>query len=815
MANHWERERELFDACTDLAPSEREAYLEQACSDDPALRDRVRKLLAAHDSEKTLSLTKALAPVSVGPYRLLRILGEGGMGVVYEAEQNHPIQRRVALKILKLGMDTREVVARFIAERQALALLNHPYVAKVFDAGETSTGRPYFAMELVDGVPLSEYEKRDGFPLRARIELFRKLCQAVEHAHQKGVIHRDLKPSNVLISQQDGIPVPKVIDFGIAKALGDSLADPALLTQAGQVIGTPNYMSPEQAKAGVLETDTRTDVYSLGVIFYELLSGSLPREARGVGHHEFLTMLARGEAEPAPPSARISTRSQASAVCGDLDAIVMKAIEHDRDRRYPSVSALADDLDRYLRQRAVLARPPALGYRVAKFVRRNRVAVAASVAVLVALGTGAVIAAAGYQRAVRAEAEARREAETARQVSNFLVRLFEISDPGEARGDAVTARELLDRGASDIETALQQQPEVRSRLLATLSRVHASLGLYERSRTLAESALRTDTGGPNAAAAYVSLGIASQRLGHFEDARIAFQRALDLRLSQHGESHAEVADALNHLGSLYWQTDRMDQAIAMHQRALAILERQDASDSLDIARTIRSIGLVWISRGQHSKAIDFLKRAHPILERHLGIGHPSIADNLDSIGLCHAGLKQYAEAKASHEQAFAIRKRVLGEDHPVIAYSLLNLARLASDQGDWKTARGLYQEGLRIREKSLGPDNPRTADIAESLAILYARTGDLNASRELFERSLRIYRQTYGAQHSETLESHRNLAILSVMQNRYTEAIQHLRTAVANGYAQEIHLEEKLFDPLRALPDFQTLEAEVRRRTRK
>jgi tetratricopeptide (TPR) repeat protein len=526
-------------------------------------------------------------------------------------------------------------------------------------------------------------------------------------------------------------------------------------------------------------------------------------------------MLARGEMEPVPPSTRIAAKGDAAAVRGDLDAIVMKAIEHDRERRYPSVAALAEDLKRYLNQQPVLARKPDLWYRLSKFARRNRVQLIAAGAVLLALGAGAVMAAAGYQRAIRAEAEARREASTAREVSDFLVRLFEISDPGEARGVEVTARQLLDRGVSTIETSLHQQPEVRSRLLATLSRVHSSLGLYERARTLAESALRNNTGNSNAAAAYTSLGLACQRLGRFDEAQAALQRALDLRVAQHGDDHIEVAAAWNHLGALHWQTDKMDQALQMHERALAIVERLGLGDQLEAAKGIRAIGLVWNSRNQESKALDYLKRAQPVLERHLGADHPMVADNLDSIGLCHAGLKQFAEARRMHEQAYAIRKRILGEEHPVIAYSLLNLARLASSQGDWKTARGLYEQGLKIREAALGPDHPRTADTVESLAILHARTGNLAESRKLFERSLRIYRTAYGPQHSETLESHRNLAILSVMQGLHQEALEHLRTAAANGYGAEMHLEEKVFDPLRPLAEFQALETEVRRLTGK
>src|SRR5579872_2450 len=415
--------------------AERAAYLEGACGLNADLRGRVETLLKAHDAaggflQATInSQSPHEGPGTViGRYKLLQQIGEGGFGVVYMAEQLEPVRRKVALKIIKLGMDTKQVVARFESERQALALMDHPHIARVFDAGATDSGRPYFVMELVKGISIVEYADKNSLALRERLGLFVTVCQAVQHAHQKGIIHRDIKPSNILVTLHDGKPVPKVIDFGIAKATGQRLTEKTVFTEFRQIVGTPQYMSPEQAEMSGLDVDTRCDIYSLGVVLYELLTSTTPIEAawlQTAGYVEMQRIIR--EEDPPPPSLRVSTlHEQLETVArrrrveprwlsrifrGDLDWIVMKALEKDRTRRYATAGELAADIERHLRHEPVEASPPSIGYKLRKFARRNRTGVTAGLVVVCAVLAGLALATAGF---VRASREARRSREIAR-----------------------------------------------------------------------------------------------------------------------------------------------------------------------------------------------------------------------------------------------------------------------------------------------------------------------------------------------------------------------------------------------------------------
>jgi serine/threonine protein kinase/tetratricopeptide (TPR) repeat protein len=434
-------ERDLFEAALELPPEDRGGYLDGVCGGDAALRQRLEALLSRHDRAGSFLESPALRPVAtvdepvserpgtvIGPYKLLEQIGEGGMGLVFVAEQQQPVRRKVALKVIKPGMDTRQVVARFEAERQALALMDHPNIARVFDGGETQGGRPYFVMELVKGMPVTDFCDQNQVPIRERLELFRQVCQAIQHAHQKGLIHRDIKPSNVLVTSHDGTPLVKVIDFGVAKALGQQLTDKTVYTQSAQLVGTPLYMSPEQAGQSGRDVDTRSDIYSLGVLLYELLTGATPFDRERFRQADFdeIRRIVREE-EPARPSTRVSTLGQASTVAmkrksdprrlsrllrGELDWVVMKALEKDRERRYESASAFARDVDRYLANEPVQACPPSAGYRLRKFARRNRreVMMGGVLALAAVLAVGALGWAVRDREARQVEAEKDRAA---------------------------------------------------------------------------------------------------------------------------------------------------------------------------------------------------------------------------------------------------------------------------------------------------------------------------------------------------------------------------------------------------------------------
>ena len=498
----------LFQGAADLPAGERGAFLERACGDDAALRTRLDALLAQLDHGGSLAPPAfETEPASEGPgtsidrYKILQTIGEGGFGVVYMAEQEEPVRRRVALKVIKLGMDTREVVARFEAERQALAMMDHPNIARVLDGGATPSGRPFFVMELVRGVSITEYCDKNSTPTRGRLELFAHVCDAVQHAHQKGVIHRDIKPTNVMVTLHDGRPVVKVIDFGVAKAMHTRLTEKTLFTRYERFIGTPAYMSPEQAELSGLDVDTRTDIYALGVLLYELLTGTTPFDSSVLldgGLAEMQRVIR--EQPPERPSSRISTTVDATVaasrgadvgalsktVRGDLDWIVLKAIEKDRSRRYGTASALADDVRRHLAHEPVLAGPPSAVYRTRKFLQRNRAAVGSALAVLLALAAAFVgiwlaMLEASRQRddAVGARIVADQKEAQARAVTDFLVATIGLTDPEFARAPDMSVRELLDMASLQVAEAFEGQPLPEARVRTTIGQAYLNLAENE------------------------------------------------------------------------------------------------------------------------------------------------------------------------------------------------------------------------------------------------------------------------------------------------------------------------------------------------
>jgi non-specific serine/threonine protein kinase/serine/threonine-protein kinase len=598
----------------------------------------------------------------IGPYRVIRCLGEGGKGRVYEAEQLEPVRRRVALNVLRSAATDPSDAIRFSAEQQALALMDHPGIAKVFDAGTEDNGRQWFAMELVDGLPLVEFSDRCQLDTGARIELFARVCRAVRHAHQKGVIHRDLKPSNVLVTMEDGVPSPEVIDFGVAKAVGLRLTEETLLTQFGAIIGTPAYMSPEQSDGTELGIDTRADIYSLGVMLYELLFGCLPVDPRVTGYPQFIAFLKEtGEDAPTPAiryrqlplerqndlaRARQAGRSQLrTTLAGDLRWIIMTALEKDPARRYQSASAMGDDLERYAGGEAIGARPPSVGYQAQKFIARNRAIVATTLVVIVTLAGGAVAATVGM---VRAE----REATVANTVSEFLESVFAEASPFTRSGEEVTARQLLERAAENIETQLAGQPEVQGRLMLSIGAAYRGMGLFDEATPLLEQALvlHREGGGSalHLADAEYELGYHLIFMSEFERSRELLLRAIEhyRKAIGHGDHRLSVAISDFVFSALRSWHD-VPGAYELLEREIGSATESLGEDHTAVAqrKTTRcwSVRAMWRPREALGACQESLELLHRVYEG----DYPVIGHNTLALGHTYRALGQYESSPPS------------------------------------------------------------------------------------------------------------------------------------------------------------------------
>jgi serine/threonine protein kinase/lipopolysaccharide biosynthesis regulator YciM len=794
MAIDPERVKALFLAAIERDdPAERRAFLDAEASGDGELRDRLDALLAAYDQppaaldrplgdhpdgtdppSASRSVSSPSPPPGAAPddcltverpdddspslldtviaerYKIRQEIGEGGMGTVYFAEQLRPVRRQVALKLIKRGMDSKNVLARFESERQALALMDHPHIARVLDAGATADGRPFFVMELVKGIPITEYCDAHRLDLPARLALFRQVCSAVQHAHQKGIIHRDLKPSNILVESHDDRPVPKVIDFGLAKATsGLRLSEQSLFTAFGSVAGTPLYMAPEQAKFNALDIDTRADIYALGAILYELLTGTTPiaRDSiRQAAMDEMLRVIR--EVEPPAPSSRISTSEALPSLAasrqveparfsrlvrGDLDWIVMKALAKERERRYASAIGLADDLERFLNHEPVSAGPPTVAYRLRKFVRRNRAQVAAAGLVLLALALGVVGTTLGLIEARRQRRQAEKRFAQVTKMNDILGSIFKDLNPANAAKDgkplSAVLGERLDRATAEIEGEATGDP----------------LSVARMQMTLGSSQLR--------------LGYPAKAIALLTKARATFAAEL-------GPDHDDTLASMNNLAISYNVAGQTDRALKLHEETLALRKAKLGPDHPDTLQSMNNLAATYNAAGQFDRALRLYEVTLALRKAKLGPDHPDTLTSMGNLANSYNAAGQNDRALKLYEVTLALRKAKLGPDHPGTLQSMNNLANSYKDAGQNDRALKLFEETLASRKAKLGPDHPDTLQSISNLANSYRDAGQIDRALKLFEETLALMKAKLGPDHHDTLASMYNLA------NSYKDAGQ-------------------------------------------
>ncbi|MCX6929063.1 MAG: serine/threonine-protein kinase, partial [Verrucomicrobia bacterium] len=740
----------------------------------------------------------------IGRYKLLQKLGEGGCGVVYMAEQQEPVKRRVALKVIKLGMDTQEVIARFEAERQALALMDHPNIAKVLDGGATSTGRPYFVMELVRGTPINRYCDENRLTTRKRLELFILICQAIQHAHQKGVIHRDIKPTNILVADHDGVPVPKVIDFGIAKATaGQTLTDKTLFTAFDQFIGTPAYMSPEQAKLSGLDIDTRSDIYSLGVLLYELLTGRTPFDAKRLiqaGLDEIRRIIQ--EEDPPRPSTRLSALDAAEQttvahqrqteppkltglVRGDLDWIVMKTLEKDRNRRYETANGLAMDLQRFLSDEPVLARPPSNLYRLQKFVRRNKLAVVATSAVALALLLGLGLSMLLFIRERAARQAAKTEAAKSQQVAQFLTSMLESVGPSVASGrDTKMLQEILDKTAERVGKDLTNQPEVEAELRSTIGEVYNALSQDQKAEAMHRQALalRQKLFGnehPGVADSLFKLGSALQDGGKLSEAEAMHRSSLAMRKKLFGNEHPDIAQSLHGLADVVLAQGKLTEAEAMYRQSVTMNKKLFGGEHPQVAQSLYGLARGLVDQGKWTEAEKLYREGLAIQRRLLGNDHPDVADTLNSLGWVLQKEGKLAEAEETCRKALTMQKKLLGNEHQKVAASLNNLASVLTMESKLAEAEETYVEAIAVAKKVLGGDHPDVAALLNNLGFLLGRRDKLADAEKTLREALAIHERVQGKEHPQTATALDNLGSVLVYEGKLDEAEKVHRQALA------------------------------------
>jgi serine/threonine protein kinase/tetratricopeptide (TPR) repeat protein len=813
-------ERDIFIAALEYADEgQRSAYLDQACAGDTALWQRLVDLLDMYGKAGSfisepaglLEPTRASVPVvessgsRIGPYKLLQKLGEGGMGAVYMAEQQEPVRRLVAAKLIKPGQDSAQVLARFEVERQALALMDHPNIARVLDAGATAAGQPYFVMELIKGVPITKYCDENHLTPRERLALFVPVCQAVQHAHQKGIIHRDLKPSNVLVCIYDGKPTPKVIDFGVAKATVQKLTERTLFTNFGAIVGTLEYMSPEQAQLDQLDIDTRSDIYSLGVLLYELLTGTTPLERKRLKTEALLEVLrVIREEEPPKPSARLTDSNDTLAslsaqrqmeparltreVRGELDWIVMKCLDKDRARRYESANGLARDVERFLLDEPVEAGPPSASYKLRKYACKHRRVLATAAAFVMLLLAGVTVSA--WQavrattaerisseqatRAKEAELEALASAESSQRrlvqiekANDILGSVFKALDPNtetlEDKGLRVLLGERLDRATQDLVEDGVGDPLTVAKLQMTLGDAQQGLGypakavlLFTKARAIYAAQLGSDH--PETLNAMNSLGIVYKEAGMPERSLPLLVETLNLRRTKLGPDHLETLTSMNALASTYGAAGKWDEAQRIYEETFELRKSKLAPDHPDLLTSMNNLAVAYGRVGREDDAIRLYEETLKLQTASRGPHHIKTLNTMGNLASAYERVGRPDKSIPLAEKTFRLMKTNLGVDHPFTLTAMNNLANAYRRKGKLDLALPLFEESLKLHKAKLGADHPNALMSMNNLALCLVSAGKLDLALPLYEASLELHKAKLGEAHPSTVNSMSNLA---------------------------------------------------------
>jgi eukaryotic-like serine/threonine-protein kinase len=772
--NRWQQIQELLRLAFALNPSDRDVFLERAFAGDAELRAEVEPLLASDavtDSfiedairDGIRSFEKGASPPYgrlKGPYQLEREIGRGGMSRVYQAARaDQQYQTKVAVKLVQHGMDSEEILRRFRNERQILASLNHPNIAKLLDGGTDEDGLPYFVMEYIEGRPINQYCDDLKLPIVDRLKLFRTVCSAVEYAHHNLVVHRDLKPSNILVTREG---VPKLLDFGIAKLLDPqrtSLPFEPTLTNVRMM--TPGYASPEQVQG--LHITTASDLYSLGVLLYELLAGHRPYQVSGRLPQEIERIIC--QEDPEKPSVIISRTEAQDAfspelisqkrgcqidqlrrrLAGDIDNILLTALRKEPERRYGSVAQMSEDIQRHLNGLPITARRATFSYRSAKFIRRNKLGVAVG-AVLLIMAIAFIVSTA------RQNARTARERDKAERVAAFLVNLFEGSEPERTKGKPITVREILDDGAKKIGQELGDEPEVRAALMDTLGKVYYKLGQYDKAQPMLEEALalrqRAFSGKHlNVATSLNNLADVLQMKGEYERAEPLYRAALEMRRELFRQDHPELAKSINGLADLLHDKGSYDDAEPLYREALAMRLRLFGEEHLDVAESLNNLALLFHDKADYDQAEPLYRQSLEIRQRWLGGEHPLIAQSLNNLGSLLRARGDIQTAEAMLREALAMNRRMLGNQHKDVIGDMNNLATLLQDKGSYSEAESLLREVLTNTRKQFGDENVDMATSLYNLARLYRLKGDDRLAESFYRQSIEAYRKSLPSDHA-------------------------------------------------------------------